>query len=220
LEVVPKYSFADAPQADIVVIPGGAYEAPSNSATAAWIKKQNAHDGHTMSVCNGAFTLANTGLLNGLKATTTAGNILRMSPAYPQIKVVNDQRVVDNGKILTTAGLSAGIDGALHMVAVLDGEDAAQTIALTLEYNWQPDNSYVRGAMADQFIPDLDLNNNAELFDMRLNATRIVGKQPIGTRPNCRLRSSSAQCRRLSKRPTLSKVRGAREVFTSPRPDR
>jgi putative intracellular protease/amidase len=168
LEVVPKYGFADAPQADIVVIPGGAYEAPGNSATVAWIKKQNAHDEHTMSVCNGAFTLANTGLLNGLKATTTAGNILRMSRAYPQIKVVNDQRVVDNGKILTTAGLSAGIDGALHMVAVLDGEDAAQTIALMLEYNWQPDNSYVRGAMADQFIPDLDFNSNAELFDMRL----------------------------------------------------
>ena len=168
LEVVPKYTFADAPQADIVVIPGGAYEAPSNSATVAWIKKQDAHDEHTMSVCNGAFTLANTGLLNGLKATTTAGNILRMRRAYPQIKVVNDQRVVDNGKILTTAGLSAGIDGALHMVAVLDGEDAAQTIALMLEYNWQPDNSYVRGAMADQFIPDLDFNNNAELFDMRL----------------------------------------------------
>jgi putative intracellular protease/amidase len=172
LEVVPKYSFADAPQADIVVIPGGAYEAPSNSATVAWIKKQNAHDEHTMSVCNGAFTLANTGLLNGLRATTTAGNILRMSRAYPQIKVVNDQRVVDNGKILTTAGLSAGIDGALHMVAVLDGEDAAQTIALMLEYNWQPDNSYVRGAMADQFIPDLDFNNNAELFDMRLKGDK------------------------------------------------
>jgi hypothetical protein len=95
-----------------------------------------------------------------------------MSHAYPQIKVVNDQRVVDNGKILTTAGLSAGIDGALHMVAVLDGEDAAQTIALMLEYNWQPDNSYVRGAMADQFIPDLDFNNTAQLFDTRLKGDK------------------------------------------------
>ncbi|MGA2398013.1 MAG: DJ-1/PfpI family protein [Steroidobacteraceae bacterium] len=172
LEVVPKYSFADAPQADIVVIPGGGYEAPGNSAAAAWIKRQNAHDEHTMSVCNGAFTLANTGLLNGLSATTTAGNILRMRRTYAQINVVNDQRVVDNGKILTTAGLSAGIDGALHMVAVLDGEDTAQTIALMLEYNWQPNNAYVRGAMADQLIPDLDLKGLAELVDMRLKGDK------------------------------------------------
>ncbi len=172
LEVVPKYSFADAPQADILVIPGGGYEAPSNSAAVSWIKRQDAHDEHTMSVCNGAFTLANAGLLNGLSATTTAGNILRMKRTYPQIKVVNDQRVVDNGKILTTAGLSAGIDGALHMVAVLDGEDAAETIALMLEYNWQPNNAYARGAMADRLIPDLDLNGLADLVDMRLKGDK------------------------------------------------
>jgi putative intracellular protease/amidase len=172
LEVVPKYSFADAPQADIVVIPGGAYEAPSDSAAVAWIKRQNAHDEHTMSVCNGAFTLANAGLLNGLSATTTAGNILRMRHTYPQIKVVNDLRVVDNGRILTTAGLSAGIDGALHLVAVLDGEDVAQTIALMLEYNWQPNNINVRGTMADQLIPDLDLNGLADLVDMRLKGDK------------------------------------------------
>jgi putative intracellular protease/amidase len=172
LEVVPKYSFADAPQADIVVIPGGAYEAPSDSAAVAWIKRQNAHDEHTMSVCNGAFTLANAGLLNGLSATTTAGNILRMRHTYPQIKVVNDQRVVDNGKILTTAGLSAGIDGALHLVAVLDGDDVAQTIALMLEYNWLPNNVNVRGAMADHLIPDLDLNGIADLVDMRIKGDK------------------------------------------------
>jgi putative intracellular protease/amidase len=172
LVVVPKYSFDDAPQADIVVIPGGGYEAPSNSAVVSWIRRQNAHAEHTMSVCNGAFTLANTGLLNGLSATTTAGNILRMKRTYPQIKVVNDQRVVDNGKILTTAGLSAGIDGALHMVAVLDGDDAAQTIAFMLEYSWQPNSAYVRGAMADHLIPGLDLDGVADLVDMRLKGDK------------------------------------------------
>jgi putative intracellular protease/amidase len=172
LEVVPKYSFDDAPQADIVVIPGGGYEAPSKSVAVSWIKRQNVHAEHTMSVCNGAFTLANTGLLNGLSATTTAGNILRMRRTYPQIKVVNDQRVVDNGKILTTAGLSAGIDGALHMVAVLDGEDAAETVALMLEYNWQPNNAYARGAMADQLIPDLKLDGVADLVDLRLKGDK------------------------------------------------
>jgi putative intracellular protease/amidase len=155
-KIVPKYTFADAPQADLVVIPGGGFEAQRNSAAVAWIKRENEHDQYTMSVCNGAFTLANTGLLDGLSATTTAGNLLRFRQGYPKIKVVDDQRVVDDGKIITTAGLSAGIDGALHMVAVMEGEDAAQSVALGIEYNWQPNGGYVRGEMADRLIPGLD----------------------------------------------------------------
>jgi putative intracellular protease/amidase len=155
-KIVPKYTFADAPQADLVVIPGGGFEAKRNSAAVAWIKRENEHDQYTMSVCNGAFTLANTGLLDGLSATTTAGNILRMRQSYPKIKVVDDQRVVDDGKIITTAGLSAGMDGALHMVAVMEGEDAAQSVALGIEYNWQPHSGYVRGEMADRLIPSFD----------------------------------------------------------------
>lgn len=172
LEVVPKYSFADAPQADIVVIPGGGYEAPADSAAVAWIKRQSVHAEHTMSVCNGSFTLANTGLIDGLKSTTTSGNIERMRRTYPQITVVDNQRVVDNGKYLSTGGLSAGIDGALHMVAVVDGEDAAQTVALMIEYTWQPNDVNVRGAMADRLIPDIDLGDVAKMVDMRLQGDK------------------------------------------------
>jgi putative intracellular protease/amidase len=156
MKLTPKYTFSDAPQADIVVIPGGGYEAPSDSAAVAWIRRQHVHDQHTMSVCNGAFTLANTGLLDGLRATTTAGNALRMRQTYPNIKAVNDERVIDDGKIITTAGLSAGIDGALHVVAVMDGEDAARSVALGIEYDWQPNHPYVRGAMADRLVPSID----------------------------------------------------------------
>jgi len=163
-KIVPKYTFADAPQADLVVIPGGGFEAKRNSATVAWIKRENEHDRYTMSVCNGAFTLANTGLLDGLSATTTAGNILRLRRGYPQINVVSDRRVVDNGKIITTAGLSAGIDGALHMVAVMDGEDAARSVALVIEYDWQPNNGYVRGTMADRLIPSIDPSAIGEMI--------------------------------------------------------
>jgi putative intracellular protease/amidase len=168
-KIVPKYTFSDAPQADIVVIPGGGYEAPSSSAAVAWIKRQNAHDLHTMSVCNGAFTLANTGLLDGLSATTTAGNIIRLRQSYPKIKVVNDRRVVDNGKILTTAGLSAGIDGALDVVAVLDGEAAAQSVALAMELDWHHEGGYVRGTMADRLIPGADFSAFGESVASRRN---------------------------------------------------
>jgi putative intracellular protease/amidase len=167
-KISPKYTFSDAPQADIVVIPGGGYEAPSNSAAVAWIKRAHVHDQHTMSVCNGAFTLANTGLLDGLRATTTAGNALRMRQAYPNIKVVNE-RFVDNGKIITTAGLSAGIDGALHVVAIMDGEDAAQSVALGIEYNWQPNHPYARGAMADRLVPSIDPSAIGEWIGGRRN---------------------------------------------------
>jgi putative intracellular protease/amidase len=155
VRLVPKYTFDDAPQADLVVIPGGGFEAARDSATVAWIKRETEHAEHTMSVCNGAFTLANTGLLNGLKATTTATNINRFRQTFPDIKVVTDQRVVDNGRLITTAGLSAGIDGALHMVDVMKGEGEGQSVALIMELDWHPSTALARGTMADRFIPNI-----------------------------------------------------------------
>jgi putative intracellular protease/amidase len=155
VKLIPKYTFDDAPQADLVVIPGGGFEAAKDSATVAWIQRQSGHAAHTMSVCNGAFTLANTGLLDGLKATTTAGNIQRFRQSHPSIQVVPEQRVVDNGRIITTAGLSAGIDGALHMVDILKGDGAGRSVALAIEYDWRPHAGWVRGTMADRLIPGI-----------------------------------------------------------------
>jgi hypothetical protein len=102
-----------------------------------------------MSVCNGALILAGTGLLGGLTATTFHGAIEQLCAGFPAVKVVSDQRLVDNGKFITTAGLSAGIDGALHVVSRLSGPIAAQMVALNLEYDWRPDGGYVRAALAD-----------------------------------------------------------------------
>jgi putative intracellular protease/amidase/DNA-directed RNA polymerase subunit RPC12/RpoP len=159
--VTPKYTFADAPQPDVLVVPGGGIRATLQSPeTLAWIKDVTAKDLHTMSVCNGAFLLAGAGLLDGLKATTTAGNIDRLTSQYPKVTVVRDQRVVDNGHILTTGGLTAGIDGALHVVEVLLGKGQAQSVALGEEYDWHPD--FARGALADTLvIPYLDEVANA-----------------------------------------------------------
>jgi putative intracellular protease/amidase len=153
--LTPKYTFADAPQPDLIVIPGGGFEAAKDSETVAWIKRASEHADHTMSVCNGAFTLANTGLLDGKSATTTAGNINRFRQTFPATKVVTDQRVVDNGKILATAGLSAGIDGALHMVDVIKGPGNAESVALEMELDWHPDTALVRGTQADRMIPSI-----------------------------------------------------------------
>ncbi len=158
LTVEPKYDFADVPDADILLVPGGDVSAVRKDATTlAWIRKETASDRHTMSVCNGAMTLADAGLLDGLSATATYFWIPKLRAGYPKVHVVDDRRWVDNGKIITTAGLSAGIDGALHLIDVMEGRGVAQSYALMLEYNWQPNGDFVRAALADTQIPKVDL---------------------------------------------------------------
>jgi hypothetical protein len=72
--------------------------------------------------------------------------------AAPKTKVVDDKRFVDNGKIITSAGLSSGIDASLHVVERIQGKGETQRIATHLEYNWDPDSKYVRASLADQYI--------------------------------------------------------------------
>ena len=160
LTVVPKHTFADAPQPDVLVVPGGGvYGASRDDATLAYIKRVTEHATHTMSVCNGAFILASAGLLDGLSATTTYGNIPKLADQYPKIHVVRDQRYVDNGKIITAAGLSAGIDGALHVIARLFGTGYAQEVALGEEVDWKPEGGFVRAALADHEIPAIKMDD-------------------------------------------------------------
>jgi putative intracellular protease/amidase len=160
LEVVPKYAFADAPQPDVLVIPGGAVTAAqSDPATLDYIRHATEKTTHTMSVCNGAFILANTGLLDGLSATTTYHNIPRLAKQFPKVHVAHDRRYVDNGHLVTTAGLSAGMDGALHVIARMMGTGYAEEVALGEEYAWTPEGGFVRGAMADHQIPEVDMQS-------------------------------------------------------------
>jgi len=162
MTVVPKYTFADAPQPDVLVVPGGGVRgAQNNAALLKYVTDATAKTRHTMSVCNGSFILASAGLLDGLTATSTYGNVLRLHAQFPKVKVVGDQRYVDNGKIITTAGLSAGMDGALHVISLLDGEARAREVALGEEYKWEPTGGYVRPAMADRFIPNIDVEKES-----------------------------------------------------------
>ena len=82
----------------------------------AWVKEASKDAEVVLSVCNGAFFLAKAGLLDGLEATTFAGLIEELRTAAPKARIVDDKRWVDNGKIITTAGLSSGIDGSLGRV--------------------------------------------------------------------------------------------------------
>jgi putative intracellular protease/amidase len=163
MKVVPKNTFADAPRPDVLVVPGGGVRGARDSkATLKWVTDTTAHAQHTMSVCNGAFILASAGLLDGLTATTTSGLIEKLRTEYPKTKVVDDRRFVDNGKIITTAGLSSGIDGALHVVSKMLGNGTAQAVALGEEYDWRPRSGFARAALADRLIPHLDLAATGE----------------------------------------------------------
>lgn len=155
LKVQATYSLATAPQADVLIIPGGMIdEVEHDAAVLKWIKAQSAQTQITMSVCNGAFILANTGALDGLTATTTRSNILALRKAHPDIKVVRDRRFVDNGHYVTTGGVTAGIDGALHVQARLMGPGYAQGNALYLEYQAHGERDYLPATFAVNVIPE------------------------------------------------------------------
>ncbi|HEY0376577.1 MAG TPA: DJ-1/PfpI family protein [Pyrinomonadaceae bacterium] len=154
MRVVPNYTFENQPKPDIIIVPGGGVDAHlENQKVIGWIRESARDARYVMSVCNGAFFLAKAGLLDGLEATTTAGLIDKLAAMAPKTRVVRDRRFVDNGKIITTGGLSAGIDGALHLIEKLDGTGWAQMTAYGIEYDWRPESGYARGSHADQKLP-------------------------------------------------------------------
>jgi putative intracellular protease/amidase len=153
MTVVPKYTFDNAPKPDVILLPGGGVGPQlENPKVIRWVQERASEAEYVMSVCNGAFYLGKAGLLDGKTATTYYGLIDELRTLAPKAKVVTDQRFTDNGKIITTAGLSSGIDGALHLVERIAGRGRAQEIALNMEYNWQPDLAYARASFADRHL--------------------------------------------------------------------
>jgi transcriptional regulator GlxA family with amidase domain len=142
LIVTPHHSIADHPPLDIVVVPGGfgTRAQVSNATVLDWLRTQTAQAELRTSVCTGAFLLAEIGLLDGHAATTHWGSIDRLKEGYDAIDVQEDVRFVDEDTIITSAGISAGIDMALHVVARLHGMDAARATARYMEYDWRPQN--------------------------------------------------------------------------------
>ena len=155
-KVIADYTFDNSPDADILLLPGGrgTLKTADNPRAIKWIQDKAKTARYVMSVCTGAFLLARTGLLDGLSATTYHDAIGNLSQVAPKTRVVYDQRYVDNGKVITTAGLSSGIDGALHLVEKIRGKGQAQSEALVLEYIWEGDAKPSRAAFADRYLPD------------------------------------------------------------------
>ncbi len=128
ITVTPDFRYEDAPSAEILVVPGGSTRSVGQAGIA-WIRRATGKSEIVMSVCFGAFLLAKVGLLDGIDATTHHWGTDDLKKAAPQCNVVTGKRYVDSGKVITTAGVTAGIDGALHIVDRLLGEEAADWTA-------------------------------------------------------------------------------------------
>ena len=141
LKVVPNYSIANAPKPDIVVFPGGPSKAITDDPEFfAWAKKASIEAEIAQSVCTGAFVLGKAGLLDNLEVTTWYGAISRLQQQFPKTAVKDGRRYIDNGHVVTTAGISAGVDGSLHVIARLLGRRVADEVARYMEYHWTPES--------------------------------------------------------------------------------
>jgi transcriptional regulator GlxA family with amidase domain len=142
LKVVPDYALNDAPHLDLLVVPGGqgTRREVANPKLIGWIKRRATEAQLTTSVCTGAFLLAETGMLAGKTATTHWASVERMAQTYTMLHVRGDARFVDEGDIVTSAGVSAGIDMALYVVGRLKGAEVAAKTARHMEYDhYRPD---------------------------------------------------------------------------------
>jgi len=155
LKVAPDHSFADAPAFDLLVVPGGdVQDAMRDEALLGYLRRHD-DDRQVMSVCTGAHIVASAGLLDGRQATTFHGAFGGFERLFPEVELVRDQRWVDSGRVVTSAGLSSGIDASLYLVARFHGELRARSVALHLEYPWDPEGGFVRGRMIDLQAPRL-----------------------------------------------------------------
>jgi transcriptional regulator GlxA family with amidase domain len=137
LSVLASADFADHPRLDVLIVPGGVVtEALADADLIAWIKAQSKSAALTASVCTGAFLLAKAGLLDGKTVTTHWEDIADLRAGFPGLTVVSDVPYVDEGAIVTSAGIAAGIEMSLHLVAEILGDGAAKRTARQMQYAW------------------------------------------------------------------------------------
>jgi transcriptional regulator GlxA family with amidase domain len=146
LNVEPDYLLENCPTPDIFLIPGGGgYTASGvpfgsrkemhNPVLLEWIKKHNKSAELVLSVCTGSLILAKAGLLDGLSATTHWKAIDQLREVAPRTTIVDDQRWVDNGRVIASAGVSAGIDMSLHVLEKMLGKAVADETARYMQYD-------------------------------------------------------------------------------------
>jgi transcriptional regulator GlxA family with amidase domain len=163
LALMADRTLDDLPEPDVIVVPGGYGNRPlmEDEEVLNWLRHAHEQSMWTTSVCTGALVLAAAGILDGLEATThwLCLDALAKYGAIP----VGDRRVVEQGKVLTAAGVSAGIDMALTLAARIAGDELAQAIQLGIEYDPEPPFHGGSTAKAPPEIIELVQRNAAQL---------------------------------------------------------
>ena len=138
LSVNPHRRLGDCPPPDVLLVPGGqgTRKEMHNQVLIDWIRQASPGAELVLSVCTGALLLAKAGLLDGLGATTHHGAVDLLRQVAPKTTVHADRRVVDNGRVVCSAGIAAGIDMSLHVVGRLLGQGVAGKTARRMEYPW------------------------------------------------------------------------------------
>ena len=143
MKVTPDHTLETCPPLDILVVPGGwgTRKEIKNAGLLAWIKARAGQVETLTSVCTGSMLLGQAGLLDGRHATTHWRSLQWMRDSFPAVTVEDKLHVVEDGNVLTSAGISAGIDMALRVVARYHGETVARNTARNMEYRYSDDNS-------------------------------------------------------------------------------
>ena len=143
MKVMPDFTFDTCPPLDILVVPGGlgTRREMNNDVMLSFVVSRAAQAETLASVCTGSLILGNAGLLDGLRATTHWRSLGLMQELFPKVTVDSDSRVVEQGKLITSAGISAGIDMALRVVGRYCGEAVARSTARHMEYPFPESNA-------------------------------------------------------------------------------
>ena len=143
MKVMPDHTLESCPTLDVLVVPGGwgARAEMKNARLVSWIRERAKQVETLTSVCTGSMLLGQAGLLDGRHATTHWGALQWMRDSFPAVTVEDKLHVVEDGHVLTSAGISAGIDMALRVVARYHGESVARNTARTMEYRYPDDNA-------------------------------------------------------------------------------
>jgi len=142
--VLAEFGFADCPQLDLIMVPGGngTLIELENTVFLDWLAARAPHAEVVMSVCSGSALLARAGLLDGKRATTNKMWFNTLVQYGPNVDWVKEARWVEDGKFVTSSGVSAGMDMALAVIARMQGEEVSKNLAVVTEYEWHRDANW------------------------------------------------------------------------------
>jgi transcriptional regulator GlxA family with amidase domain len=183
LQVRPHFDFSNHPPLAVLIVPGGIVDVElQREEIIAWIARTAAGAEITASVCTGAFLLGRAGLLRGRAATTHWEDASDLQAMFPDTEVRAGARWVDEGDVVTSAGISAGIDMSLHLVARLEGEELAVRTARQMEYDWQ--HSDARSLPGPDDLQNADFSDDEVAADVEAAIAEVraaSAKRPRGS---------------------------------------